>query len=286
MDSSWVLRYYFRGLWVFLQLCTCLKLSHPVTGPTSGGLQEYGYVSEGESFTIADPHEVWSSDFWGIGEPKLTSVPNRYGMMLSRYNIWLVAWSGEVLFCQQLDTVLLPHYISVWQVWILEMIGTGKVEKGAVWVAVRIPDGHVSGHANQARIQRFPLKDAERCVYSSDAWEPSSRIWDKGQVIWSSMNQISLGFSWKVEDYWYWYWARWSASQPKWDFGILNGLRRSSVARCHKSRCIQTCQNKTCQNWRFLVTDLKFLWDRRKMDGRQSTSFCFPMWYHGPLNRV
>ena len=37
--------------------------SHPVTGPTSGGLQEYGYVSEGESFTIADPHEVWSSDF-------------------------------------------------------------------------------------------------------------------------------------------------------------------------------------------------------------------------------
>ena len=117
----------------------------------------------------------------------MTSVPNRYGMMLSRYDNfqsrWLVAWLGEVLFCQQLDTVLLPHCISVRQVWILEMIGKGKVEKGAVWVAVRIPDGHVSGHANQARIQRFPLKDAERCVYSSDAWEPSSRIWDKGQVI-------------------------------------------------------------------------------------------------------
>ncbi len=84
---------------------------------------------------------------------------------------------------QQLDAVLLPRYISVRQVWILEMIGKGKVEKGAVWVAVQIPDGHVSGHANQARIQRFPLKDAERCVYSSDAWEPSSRIWYKGQVI-------------------------------------------------------------------------------------------------------
>jgi len=85
-------------------------------------VKEYGYVSEGESFTIADPHEVW----------------------------------------------------------ILEMIGKGKVEKGAVWVAVRIPDGHVSGHANQARIQRFPLKDAERCVYSSDVISFAAKVglWD------------------------------------------------------------------------------------------------------------
>lgn len=58
---------------------------------------------------------------------------------------------------------------SALQVWVLEMIGKGKFEKGAVWVAVRIPDGHVSGHANQARIQRFPLHDAENCVFSSDA---------------------------------------------------------------------------------------------------------------------
>ena len=57
------------------------------------------------------------------------------------------------------------------QVWILEMIGKGVAEKGAVWVAIRIPDGHVSGHANQARIQRFPLHD-ENCVYSSDAGSP------------------------------------------------------------------------------------------------------------------
>lgn len=58
------------------------------------------------------------------------------------------------------------------EVWILEMIGKGHVEKGAVWVAVRVPDGHVSGHANQARIQQFPLHDADHCVYSSDAGSP------------------------------------------------------------------------------------------------------------------
>ncbi|MDR3286822.1 MAG: C69 family dipeptidase [Prevotellaceae bacterium] len=63
-------------------------------------LSTYGYASEGESFSISDPNEVW----------------------------------------------------------IFEMIGKGKTDKGAVWVAVRIPDGYVSGHANQARITTFPLE--------------------------------------------------------------------------------------------------------------------------------
>nr|WP_320119157.1 C69 family dipeptidase [uncultured Marinifilum sp.] len=44
------------------------------------------------------------------------------------------------------------------EVWILEMIGKGNGEKGAVWVARMIPDGYVSGHANQARITNFPLE--------------------------------------------------------------------------------------------------------------------------------
>ncbi|MBN2595278.1 C69 family dipeptidase [Labilibaculum sp.] len=44
------------------------------------------------------------------------------------------------------------------EVWILEMIGKGNGEKGAVWVARMIPDGYVSGHANQARITTFPLE--------------------------------------------------------------------------------------------------------------------------------
>ncbi len=41
------------------------------------------------------------------------------------------------------------------EVWIMEMIGKGQGQKGAVWVAVRIPDGYVSAHANQARITTF-----------------------------------------------------------------------------------------------------------------------------------
>ena len=74
-------------------------------------VKEYGYASEGETFTIADPNEVW----------------------------------------------------------IMEMIGKGKEDKGAVWVARRVPDGYIAGHANHSRIHRFPLKDkTKQTLYSPD----------------------------------------------------------------------------------------------------------------------
>lgn len=71
-------------------------------------VDEYGYYSSGESFSISDPNEVW----------------------------------------------------------ILEMIGKGQKEKGAVWVAMRIPDGYISGHANHARIQTFPLANGKNSISS------------------------------------------------------------------------------------------------------------------------
>ncbi|MBQ7533653.1 MAG: C69 family dipeptidase [Bacteroidales bacterium] len=70
---------------------------------------KYGYISEGESFSIADTEEVW----------------------------------------------------------IMELIGKGKFEKGMVWVARRIPDGYVSGHANQARITTFPLAKKNKTSLTS-----------------------------------------------------------------------------------------------------------------------
>jgi dipeptidase len=59
------------------------------------------------------------------------------------------------------------------EAWIMEMIGKGKYEKGAVWVARLIPDGYVCGHANQARITTFPFQktnnwnDTKQSVYHS-----------------------------------------------------------------------------------------------------------------------
>merc|ERR1719487_1106532 len=109
-------------MWVTLQRVKTAREAVKMFGDL---VEQYGYTSEGESFTLADLKEVW----------------------------------------------------------VLEMIGKGKVEKGAVWVAVRIPDGHVSGHANQARIQRFPLNDTDSCVYSKDVVDFAVKIglWDASQ---------------------------------------------------------------------------------------------------------
>ena len=71
---------------------------------------EYGYASSGETFSIADPNEVW----------------------------------------------------------LMELIGKGKVEKGAVWVAQRIPDDCIAAHANQARFTTINFKDKENWMWSKD----------------------------------------------------------------------------------------------------------------------
>lgn len=67
------------------------------------------------------------------------------------------------------------------EVWIMELIGKGtamrydrksksdiNTRKGAVWVAIRIPDGYVSAHANHARITGFPLEDGIRSISSQN----------------------------------------------------------------------------------------------------------------------
>lgn len=53
------------------------------------------------------------------------------------------------------------------EVWVMEMIGKGA-EKGAVWIAVRIPDNAISGHANEPRIRKVDLKDKENVRYAKE----------------------------------------------------------------------------------------------------------------------
>ena len=44
------------------------------------------------------------------------------------------------------------------EAWIMEIIGKGPDRKGAVWVALRIPDDCICAHANLSRIRQFPLE--------------------------------------------------------------------------------------------------------------------------------
>lgn len=53
------------------------------------------------------------------------------------------------------------------EVWVMEMVGKGA-EKGAVWIAVRIPDNAISGHANEPRIRKVDWKDKENVRASKD----------------------------------------------------------------------------------------------------------------------
>lgn len=76
----------------------------------TGLAADYGYNSEGETFTVADKNEAW----------------------------------------------------------IMEMVGKGLKEKGAVWVAVRVPDDCICAHANQSRIHKFNMKDKKNVMYSKD----------------------------------------------------------------------------------------------------------------------
>ncbi len=52
------------------------------------------------------------------------------------------------------------------EAWLLEIVGTGKGGQGAVWVALRVPDGCISAFANKSRIGEFPLNDPDNCLYS------------------------------------------------------------------------------------------------------------------------
>ncbi len=67
------------------------------------------------------------------------------------------------------------------EVWIMEIIGKGNrmvaekksgkmsnADKGAVWVAIRIPDGYISAHANHARISGFPLDNGKTSISSKN----------------------------------------------------------------------------------------------------------------------
>lgn len=58
------------------------------------------------------------------------------------------------------------------EAWIFDICGTGArpggENSGCVWVAMRVPDGEITAHANMARIGVFPKDDPANCLYSSN----------------------------------------------------------------------------------------------------------------------
>ena len=76
------------------------------------------------------------------------------------------------------------------EAWIMEMMGKGVGSKGAVWVALRIPDDAICAHANQSRIGKFNMKDKKNVMYAKDVVSfARSKGWFKGK---------DADFSWKM----------------------------------------------------------------------------------------
>lgn len=54
------------------------------------------------------------------------------------------------------------------EAWIFEIVGTGPGGKGAVWAAMRVPDGQISCHANMSRLGEIPRNDPDNWLYSQN----------------------------------------------------------------------------------------------------------------------
>ena len=54
------------------------------------------------------------------------------------------------------------------EAWIMEMQGCGAGSRSVVWVALRIPDNAICGHANQSRISTFDMKDKQNVRHSKN----------------------------------------------------------------------------------------------------------------------
>lgn len=76
------------------------------------------------------------------------------------------------------------------EAWIMEMMGKGPGSKGVVWVALRIPDNAICGHANQSRIGKFDMKDKDNVMYSKDVVKYARKMgWYSGK---------DADFNWKM----------------------------------------------------------------------------------------
>lgn len=67
------------------------------------------------------------------------------------------------------------------EVWHFEIIGPGKGKTGAIWVAQRVPDDHISVNANASRILEVDLEDTDYFMASPNIFEVAEKNgwWDE-----------------------------------------------------------------------------------------------------------
>ena len=142
----------------------------PVTYSTVGNMNEHSLIitetTYGGRHELVDPKGgIDYGSLIYITLQRAKTAREAIGVIVELANKYGYASSGESFSIADAE-----------EAWIMELIGKGEkldakgnnLRKGIVWVARRVPDGYVSGHANQARITTFPLNDKENCLYAPD----------------------------------------------------------------------------------------------------------------------
>jgi len=68
------------------------------------------------------------------------------------------------------------------EVWHFEIVGPGKGKRGSIWVAQRVPDGHVSVNANASTVKEIDLTNPDYFMASNNIYQMAidSGWWNKG----------------------------------------------------------------------------------------------------------
>ena len=133
------------------------ELQVSITETTFGGRTEL-YETEGKQ--LGSPELPTGIDYGSmiyIALERATSARNAIDIMTSLATTYGYCSEGESFSIADKN-----------EAWILELIGKGAGEKGAVWAAVRIPDDCVSAHANQSRITQLSQYDKKQVLCSKD----------------------------------------------------------------------------------------------------------------------
>lgn len=155
----------------------------PITYNVMGNINEYqvsiGETTYGGRSEMEDPNgQIDYGSLMYLGLQRSKTAREAIKVMTSLVETYGFNSSGESF------TIADPN-----EVWIMEMMGCGGDKKNkVVWVAVRIPDGMVSGHANQARIGQFSTYDTEVITSKNCISFARSKGWFTGK---------DKDFSWK-----------------------------------------------------------------------------------------
>jgi len=151
----------------------------------------YGYINS--AYPCMNEHQVGVGESTFGGRPELRSEAGwidcqglirlimercktvREALLLTRNLLKQYGWndSGECLTLSDKN-----------EVWHLEIVGPGKGEVGAVWVAQRVPDEHIAINANASTIKEVNLKDGDHFQASDNLFEVALKNgwWTEGEI--------------------------------------------------------------------------------------------------------